>query len=87
MSILAAGGHIIIPSAHSLRNPKVIQNYWRIVERYRVTIVSGVPTSIAALAEVPIGSSDVSSVRMALTGGAVLPKAVGERFQQRTGIT
>ena len=24
---------------------------------------------------------------MALTGGAVLPKAIGERFQQRTGIT
>ncbi len=87
LSILAAGGHIVIPSAHGLRNPKVIQNYWRIVERYRVTIVSGVPTSVAALAEVPIGNSDISSVRMALTGGAVLPKAVGERFQQRTGLT
>jgi len=86
LSILAAGGHIIIPSAHGLRNPKVIQNYWRIVERYRATIVGGVPTSIAALAEVPIGGSDVSSVRMALTGGSVLPKAIGERFQQRTGI-
>jgi fatty-acyl-CoA synthase len=87
LSVLAAGGHIIIPSAHSLRSPKVIHNYWGIVERYRATIVSGVPTSIAALAEVPIGSRDISSVRMALTGGAVLPKAVGERFQQRTGIT
>jgi fatty-acyl-CoA synthase len=87
LSVLAAGGHVIIPSAHSLRSPKVIHNYWGIVERYRATIVSGVPTSIAALAEVPIGSRDVSSVRMALTGGAVLPKAVGERFQQRTGIT
>lgn len=40
-----------------------------------------VPTSIAALAEVPIGSSDVSTVRMALTGGAVAQKAVSERFQ------
>jgi fatty-acyl-CoA synthase len=87
LSVLAAGGHIIIPSAHSLRSPKVIQNYWGIVERYRATIVSGVPTSIAVLAEVPVGSRDISSVRMALTGGAVLPKAVGERFQQRTGIT
>jgi fatty-acyl-CoA synthase len=48
--------------------------------------VSGVPTSIAALAEVPVGSRDISSVRMALTGGAVLPKAIGERFQERTGI-
>jgi fatty-acyl-CoA synthase len=86
LSVLAAGGHVIIPSAHSLRNPKAIQNYWGIVERYRATIVSGVPTSIAALAEVPIGSRDISSVRMALTGGSVLPKAIGERFQQRTGI-
>jgi acyl-CoA synthetase (AMP-forming)/AMP-acid ligase II/enoyl-CoA hydratase/carnithine racemase len=87
LSILAAGGHVIIPSAQSLRNPKVIANYWGIVERYRATIVSGVPTSIAALAEVAVNSSDISSIRMGLTGGAVLPKAVGERFQQRTGIT
>jgi fatty-acyl-CoA synthase len=86
LSILAAGGHVVIPSAQSLRSPKVIQNYWGIVERYRATIVSGVPTSIAALAEVPVANRDISSVRMALTGGAVLPKAIGERFQERTGI-
>ena len=54
LSILAAGGHMIIPSPYSLRVPRVIQNYWRIVERFKATIVSGVPTSIAALAEVPI---------------------------------
>jgi fatty-acyl-CoA synthase len=86
LSILAAGGHMIIPSPYGLRLPRVIQNYWNIVERFQATIVSGVPTSIAALAEVPIGNCDVGSVRMALTGGAVLPKAVGERFEQRTGI-
>ena len=86
LSVLAAGGHIVIPSPYSLRLPRVIQNYWRIVERFNATIVSGVPTSIAAFAEVPIGNSNVASVRMALTGGAVLPKAVGERFEKRTGI-
>ena len=86
LSILAAGGHVIIPSPHGLRVPRVIQNYWRFVERFKATIVGGVPTSIAALAEVPIETSNVSSVRMALTGGAVLPKAVGERFEKRTGI-
>ena len=87
LSILAAGGHVIIPSPYSLRSPDAIRDYWHTVERFRATIVSGVPTSIAALAEVPIGSSDVSTVRMALTGGAVAPKAVSERFQARTGIT
>ena len=87
LSILAAGGHVIIPSPYSLRSPDAIRDYWHTVERFRATIVSGVPTSIAALAEVPIGSSDIGSVRMALTGGAVAPKAVSERFQARTGIT
>jgi fatty-acyl-CoA synthase len=86
LSVLAAGGHVVMPSALSLRLPAVIANYWRIVERYQATIVSGVPTSIAALAEVPVGNSNIASVRMALTGGAVLPKAVGERFEKRTGI-
>jgi fatty-acyl-CoA synthase len=86
LSVMAAGGHVIIPSARSLRDPRVIANYWHIVERYRATIIGGVPTSIAALAEVPVGDRDISSVRMAITGGSVLPKAIGERFTQRTGV-
>ena len=86
LSILAAGGHVIMPSPHGLRSNEVIQDYWRIVDRFCATIVSGVPTSIAVLAEVPIGACNIGSVRMALTGGAVLPKAIGDRFQMRTGI-
>ena len=86
LSILAAGGHVIMPSPHGLRSKEVIQDYWRIVDRFRATIVSGVPTSIAALAEMPIGTCNIGSVRMALTGGAVLPKAIGDRFEMRTGI-
>ena len=86
LSVLAAGGHVVIPSPYSLRSPEAIREYWHTVARFRATIVSGVPTSIAALAEVPIGSCDVGTVRMALTGGSVLPKAISDRFQARTGI-
>ena len=75
-----------MPSPYSLRSPEAIRDYWHTVHRFGATIVSGVPTSIAALAEVSIGSDDVSTVRMALTGGAVCPKAVSDRFQSRTGI-
>lgn len=87
LSVLAAGGHVVIPSAISLRSKTAIRNYWKIVEAARATIVSGVPTSIASIADVPIGNADISSVRMGLTGGAVCPKAVGDRFVARTGIT
>ena len=86
LSVIAAGGHVVIPSPYALRKPEIVANYWRIVERYRATIVSGVPTTIASLCETPVEGFDLSSVRMALTGGAVLPGAVGQRFESRTGI-
>ena len=86
LSVLAAGGHVIFPSPYSLRDREAIRTYWNMVEAFHVTIVSGVPTSITALAEVPVGDVDISSVRMGLTGGAVCPKAVSERFLERTGI-
>jgi fatty-acyl-CoA synthase len=86
LSILAAGSHVLIPSPYMLRDRDAVRTYWKIVEAFRVTIVSGVPTSIASLTNVPSAGADLSSVRMALTGGAVCPKAVSERFTERTGI-
>ncbi len=86
LSVLAAGGHMVVPSPYGLRDKGVIASYWKIAEAFRLTIVGGVPTSIAAISEIPIGDADISSVRMALTGGAVCPRAVSERFQARTGI-
>lgn len=86
LSVLAAGGHMIVPSPYGLRDRGVIATYWKIVEAFGVTIVGGVPTSIAAITEVPVGDTDIASIRMGLTGGAVCPKAVSDRFQSRTGI-
>lgn len=86
LSVLAAGGHVVVPSPHALRPSAVIEGHWRIVQHFGATVVSGVPTSIAALTNSWEEATDVSSVRMALTGGAVLPKAVGSRFEATTGI-
>jgi fatty-acyl-CoA synthase len=86
LSVLAAGGHIITPSPYGLRDREAVRTYWKIVEAFRVTIVGGVPTSIATLTDTPIAGADISSVRMGVTGGAVCPKAVSERFSERTGI-
>jgi fatty-acyl-CoA synthase len=86
LSVLSAGGHVVVPSPYALRPPAVVHGYWNIVRRFRATTVSGVPTSIAALTNAWQPGTDVSHVRMAVTGGAVLPKAVGSRFQAATGI-
>lgn len=86
LAVLAAGGHVVVPSPYALRPPQVIERYWTMVEAFGATVVSGVPTSIAAMTNSWRDGTDVSSVRMAATGGAVLPAAVGSRFEARTGI-
>jgi fatty-acyl-CoA synthase len=86
LSVLAAGGHVIFPSPHGLRDREAIRTYWDLVEACHVTIVGGVPTSIAALTEIPVGEANITSIRMGLTGGAVCPKAVTKRFFELTGI-
>ncbi|HWA42547.1 MAG TPA: AMP-binding protein [Hypericibacter adhaerens] len=86
LSVLAAGGHVIVPSPYGLRDREAVRTYWKIAEAFRATIVGGVPTSIATLTDIPIAGADLSSVRMAVTGGAVCPKAVSERFSEQTGI-
>ena len=86
LSVLSAGGHVVVPSPYALRPPAVVQGYWQIVQHFRATTVSGVPTSIAALTNSWQPGTDVARVRMAVTGGAVLPKAIGSRFEAVTGI-
>ncbi|MEC9103417.1 MAG: enoyl-CoA hydratase-related protein [Pseudomonadota bacterium] len=86
LSVLAAGGHMVVPSPYALRPPQVITGYWHLAEALGATIVSGVPTSLAAMAAAWTPGRDLSRIRMAVTGGAGLPAAVGDRFRQVTGI-
>jgi fatty-acyl-CoA synthase len=86
LSPLAAGGEVLIPTASGLRNPEVVAGYWRMVERFRPTIIGGIPTSLGALLEVPTNGADLSSVRVCVSAGAVLQPAMGEAFRSRFGI-
>ncbi len=83
---LAAGGELIMPTAAGLRHPGVMANHWRIVERFGVTVIGGIPTSLAALLNVPADGSDIRSVRIAQSGGAPIPVALKQNFKQAFGI-
>jgi acyl-CoA synthetase (AMP-forming)/AMP-acid ligase II/enoyl-CoA hydratase/carnithine racemase len=84
---IAAGGHVVVPSPYGARSPAVVENYWRIVESFGLTVIGGVPTTIAAITNSWTPGTDVSTVRLAATGGASLPAAVGTRFMATTGLT
>ena len=83
---LAIGMHVIIPTAALFRNREVVKNYWRLVEYHRCTLMSGVPTVLAALAGVPLNGADISRIRSVRTGAAPLPPELAQRFEQTFGL-
>ncbi|MET1058020.1 MAG: AMP-binding protein, partial [Nocardioides sp.] len=67
------------------RDTKLFANFWKVVERYRISFMSGVPTIYAALTDRSV-DADISSLRFALVGASPLPTAVRERFESATGV-
>lgn len=84
LSVLSAGGTIVIPTRLGMRNRSFISSIWRQVERYRVTAIGGVPTVISALNSVKV-DADISSLRVMLTGGSPLPTELADAFERGTG--
>ena len=86
LAVFAAGGAIVLPTPAGLRNPQVVQNLWKLVEKYRLNVVGGVPTSVTSMLSVPVGDADISSVRMAVTGGAAMPPGPAADFERKFGV-
>lgn len=86
MVVLATGGRIVLLGPNGYRNRKLIQGFWRVVDRFRATIISAVPTVYAALLDVPLGDADVSSLRYAVCGAAPIPVEVFRRFVRHSGV-
>ncbi|MCF2523929.1 acyl-CoA synthetase [Bradyrhizobium sp. G127] len=86
LSFFIAGANVLVLSPAGMRNPSIVKNFWRIVERYRATVIGGVPTALAALLNVPV-DADISSARYSISGASLLPRAVALAFQKMTGTT
>jgi fatty-acyl-CoA synthase len=87
LATFMAGGHLLSLSSSGFRNPAMVQNHWRLVERYRLTLTGAVATALAAIADVPTGGHDLSSLRVAYSGGSFVPRTVAQRFEAASGVT
>jgi fatty-acyl-CoA synthase len=82
---LLRGRHVVWAGPLGYREPALFGVFWKLVERYRVAVMSAVPTVYAVLAERPV-DADIRSLRMPIVGAAPLPPAVGDAFRTRTGV-
>lgn len=79
---LSLGGEMILLPRFKLRE------LLRTVERRRVTMIMGVPTLFHAINEHRrLSRCDLSSLKVAVSGGDSLPGGVQQRFEQLTGCT
>lgn len=81
------GSRVVLLSPAGYRDPGVIRNFWKIVERYRAVTFSAVPTILSVLLEVPKGEADLSSLRCAICGAAPLSVELFQRFEAYTGLS
>ncbi len=87
LSVFLAGAQMLIMSPAGLRNPVMVESFWRLSAQYKATLVAGVPTALGAVLQTPVADYDLSAVRAGLTGAALLPPAVGQQFSEATGCT
>lgn len=86
LATLAGGGSLVVLSPTGWRNPAALRNLWPLIERYKPTTLSSVPTVLAASLGVPTGAADLSSLKCAAGGGSAIPVAVGKALTERHKI-
>jgi len=78
---------IVIPTPLGARDKAFIANYWRFIEKFRITILSGVPTTLATLVKNPPRGEDLSSLRpFATTGSTAFPADIARQLEHITGV-
>ncbi|SDE48798.1 fatty-acyl-CoA synthase [Variovorax sp. CF079] len=85
LAMFVAGAEVVILSPAGFRNPQIVANFWRIVERTGTTIVGGVPTALSAVVKVDPKGADLSRVRINICGASLLPRSVAEQMELLTG--
>jgi fatty-acyl-CoA synthase len=80
------GAHVVLLSPQGYRDASIIRNFYRIVERYKATTFSAVPTVLSMLLDTPKGDADISTLRYVICGAAPLSVDLFKKFEAYTGL-
>ena len=86
MACIYSGAHVVFPTPAGYRGEGVFDNFWKLVERWKISFIITVPTAISALMQRPV-DADVSTVKTSFSGSAPLPLELFKRFESATDVT
>lgn len=87
LTAFIGGAEVLLATPQGYRNGTLIGNFWKVIERHKVSFFSGVPTIYAGLLQVPSEGHDLSSLKYALCGAAPMPVELIRQFEAKTGLT
>ena len=79
------GARLVLMTPAGFRGEGVIDNFWKLVEKYKVNFFMSVPTALAALNQRKV-DADVSTLNYSVCGSAPLPVELFKQFEEKTGI-
>ncbi len=83
---LGSGAEIVFPTPQGYRGDGVFDNFWKLIEKHKVTFMITVPTAMSALMQRKV-DADISTLRLAFCGSAPLPLELYKRFEAAAGVT
>lgn len=86
MAMVRSGAHVVFPTPQGYRGDGVFDNFWKLIERYKVTFMITVPTAISALMQRKV-DADISTLKMAFSGSSPLPVELYKRFEKACDVT
>ena len=83
---LGSGAQVVFPTPQGYRGEGVLDNFWKLIEKHKVTFMITVPTAMSALMQRKV-DADISTLRLAFCGSAPLPLELYRRFEEAAGVT
>ena len=86
MAAVASGAHVVFPTPAGYRGDGVFDNFWKLIERWKISFIITVPTAVSALMQRTV-DADISTVKTAFSGSAPMPLELFKRFESASGVT
>jgi len=80
------GAEVVLASPQGYRNSNVVNSFWALVEKYKVSYFSAVPTILSDLLNINSQGYDLSSLDFCACGAAPLSVELMSQFEARTGL-
>jgi fatty-acyl-CoA synthase len=86
LALFLEGANVLVLGADGFRNKSCVQDFWRVVAKYKATLFSGVPTFYSALLEIPVGDNNIGSLRVGLMGAAPASPELFKQIEEAMGL-